>query len=179
MAVTILGIDVSLTCTGLAVAKFGTITETFAVKTKPSGDSLLDRNNRIGDIFLGVQDFIASVRPALAVIEAPSLASKYGQPHERSGVWWGIVTELHNRQIPVAEVAPTARAKYGTGKGNAAKADVHAAVKARYARLDLPIKTNDEADAVILAAMGARHLGQPVDDVSDDQLAAMEKVAWP
>ena len=76
-------------------------------------------------------------------------------------------------------MTPTARAKYGTGKGNAAKDAVLAAVIRRYPAVD--VTGNDEADALILAAMGARHLGIPLElsPVPGPCLDALLKVRWP
>ena len=177
---TVVGIDLSLTCTGIAIAKYGTITETTTVKSKGArGDSLEDRRMRLLGIRMGIEEILHPRRRTidLIVIEAPSFGSVGGSQHDRSGLWWQLVDEWIDYGI--AQVTPMQRAKYGTGKGNSAKADVHAAVKANYAREDLPIRTNDEADAVLLAAMGARHLERPVDVVTPEQLAAMDKVDWP
>ncbi|GMA22268.1 hypothetical protein GCM10025864_44320 [Luteimicrobium album] len=52
-----------------------------------------------------------------------------------------------------------------------------AAVIRRHPTVD--ITGNDEADALILAAMGARHLGHPIDDVPATHLAAMNGGQWP
>jgi hypothetical protein len=68
--------------------------------------------------------------------------------------------------------------KYATGKGMIAKDAVLAAVVRRYVGID--VTCNDEADALILAAMGARHLGQPIEDsLPLTHLAAMDNVHWP
>lgn len=86
---------------------------------------------------------------------------------------------LGTRNVPVAQVAPTQRAKYATGSGRAEKKVVLAAAKELYG-LDFP--TDDEADAAILAAIGSRYLGEPCE--SDNGLLAarteiVEKIAWP
>lgn len=178
---TVLGIDLSLTSTGLAVAEQGRIVSTYVIKSSgKKGDGLTEMNRRISEIVAGIRSIVDRTGPKFAVLEAPSFGSKFGSPDERAGLRWRVINLLVVRQIPIAEVSPRSRAKYGTGNGNSKKPEVHAAVKANYATANLPIKTNDEADAVILAAMGARHLGQPVELVlPDGALESMEKVAWP
>jgi crossover junction endodeoxyribonuclease RuvC len=182
--VTVLGIDLSLTCTGLAIAEFtlpweGRIAWTGTVKTPPSGNALDARTLRLRDIRNQCEAAVMRYNPVLAVIEAPSFGSVHGAAHDRSGLWWLVVDMLFLRSIPTAQVAPTARAKYGTGKGNAPKDQVHKAVQTNYGTDDLPIRTNDEADALLLAAMGARHLGQPVELwLPTGAIDAMEKVKW-
>ena len=179
---TVLGIDLSLTQTGLAVTLLNRLHWTGTVKTTGTrSDTLYQRTERLRDIRNLVEAAVMRYEPVLAVIEAPSYGSSFGSSHDRSGLWWLIVDMLYLRSVPTAMVAPMQRAKYATGNGRSEKKEVHAYVKARYARDDLPIKTNDEGDAVLLAAMGARHLGHPVErgDLDESLLSAMEKVVWP
>jgi crossover junction endodeoxyribonuclease RuvC len=176
----VLGIDLSLTSTGLALANFGTITWTAAVKTGPSGNAIDDRVLRLRDIRNQVESAVMRYLPDLAVIEAPSFGSAHGAAHERSGLWWLVADMLYLRHVTTVQISPKQRAMYGTGNGNADKKNVHAAVKATYGRPDLPIATNDEADAVLLAAMGSRWRGKPVESALPPRAElAMEKVAWP
>lgn len=178
---TVLGIDLSLTCTGLAIARGGRIDWTGTVKTVGKrADDLDHRTMRLRDIRRLIEGAVLRYEPVLAVIEAPSFGSVHGSSHDRSGLWWMVMDMLYLRSVPVAQVAPTQRAKYGTGNGRADKKDVHATVQANYATDDLPIKTNDEADAVLLAAMGARYLGQPVELwLPVGAIDAMVKIEWP
>jgi crossover junction endodeoxyribonuclease RuvC len=63
------------------------------------------------------------------------------------------------------------------GKGNAAKADVVREVTRRF---DWFVGGEDEADAVVLAAMAAERAGAPMEPMPKAQRdAAMAKVAWP
>lgn len=177
----VLGIDLSLTSTGLALIEDGEIVWTRAVKTTGKrDDDLIDRHTRLAAIGRGIRNAITGPID-LVVVEAPSFGSVHGSAHDRSGLWWRVVDMMVDFGFPVAQVTPKQRAKYATGNGNSDKKEVHAAVLAQYARDDLPIKTNDEADAVLLAAMGARFLGEAVDtgDLLKSQLDAMEKIKWP
>jgi crossover junction endodeoxyribonuclease RuvC len=80
--------------------------------------------------------------------------------------------------LVVVEVSPTCRARYATGRGNASKDDVLSAVVRRYSGVD--VNGNDEADSLVLAALGARWLGCPIDDpMPKANLEAMKGVHWP
>jgi crossover junction endodeoxyribonuclease RuvC len=117
----------------------------------------------------------------LVVVEGPAYASDVGKAHDRSGLWWLVVARLTANRIPVVEVTPAQLKLYALGKGSGAETDkehVLAAVIRRY--LDVNVTGNDEADALILAAMGARHLGFPIEPtLPEAHLHAMTKVAWP
>lgn len=171
---TVVGLDLSLTSTGYAVVgddrrEVGTIPS----KGK-AGATLIERNARLLGI---VSEIVRVTRDAeLIVIEAPAYSRSNPGMHDRSGLWWITVDALLT-SAPVVEVAPSARAKYATGRGNASKDQVLAAVVRRYP--DFDVTSNDEADALILAAMGRRALGQPIDDMPQAHLAGMSKVAWP
>ena len=180
----LIGIDLSLTSTGICVVNDGSITELDTIKSSgKKGDSITQRGDRMNWI---VEELVLThlfwENADLAVIEAPSYGSSFGSAHDRSGLWWLVVREIQGRGIPLALVSPQGRAKYGTGKGNSKKPEVYAAVKANYAELvPRPIKNNDEADAVLLACIGSRYLGYPVEPVSPGEanLASLTGVHWP
>jgi len=195
-----------LTSTGLAVVKAGQIVKVDHVSTKgKKEDDLLTRHRRLVWISSQVLTQVHEVSADLVVIEGPSMSSQYGHPHDRSGLWWMLVDSLIAMDVPVAVVPPSCRMKYATGKGNVGKDLVLSAVVRRYGRA-LPtnvarppfaispiadeqppsapvVNTNDEADAVVLAAMGARYLAEPVEPLEADlpktHRAGMDGVAWP
>lgn len=174
----IVGLDLSLTSTGIAFAHEYRILHTEAVKsTGKRGDSLSEREARIYDIVMRVRGAVTRYEPVLAVIEAPSFGSQHGSAHDRSGLWWGIVRMLGLRSIPVAQVAPTQRAKYATGNGRAEKKVVHAEAIELYSLFSAC--TDDEGDAAILAAIGSRYLGEPCEPDSDYRLELVKALAWP
>lgn len=181
----IAGIDLSLTSTGIARACFEAadgheLMYPFVRRVKSTGNagaSLDDRWKRLASLVGTIADEVADA--TLVVIEGPSFGqARQGGQHDRAGLWWLLVNELREIcKMPVAEVPPSVRAKYATGAGNAGKDAVLAATVKRYP--DWDITGNDVADAVILAAMGARHLGQPIDSLPQIHLSAMTKVRWP
>lgn len=112
----------------------------------------------------------------LAVIEAPAFSKNNGMAHERAGLWWLLFHALTQRACPVLVIKPNLRAKYATGRGNAGKDEVMLAASRRYPTA--AITNNNESDAVVLAAMGARMRGEPVDQVPAGHQAAMKTLAY-
>jgi Holliday junction resolvasome RuvABC endonuclease subunit len=172
----VIGVDPSLTCTGVAHVDEGGAVSVMRIPT--AGDGSLD------DIRLRVRLIVGSVlrfaptSGLLSVIEAPYIPQHgSGQVLERAWLFGMLVDQLALRG-QVAQVRAKTRAKYGSGNGNAAKPEVRAAVRAAFP--GLRIRDDNEADALALAAMGARHLGSPIDGLpSKAQSAAMLAVAWP
>jgi crossover junction endodeoxyribonuclease RuvC len=185
-AMLVVGIDLSLTSTGLAAIRWGdldaprsTSIYTRRIQSKGRADaSLYDRMDRVRDLRRRITDETGAAD--LVVIEGPSYAQKSAaSAHDRAGLWWQIVDEVEDLYgCAVAEVPPTNRIKYATGKGNAGKDQVLAAVVKRY--LDVDVTGNDVADSLILAAMGARYLGHPIEtSLPQTHLDAMTKIRWP
>lgn len=103
------------------------------------------------------------------------MASKFGHPHDRSGLWWLVVAQL---QVPVMEVPPSIRMKYATGKGQAQKDDVLTFVLRRYPEIEF--RGNDQADALVLAAIGRRVMQAPIEEfLPQSHLDALNKVRLP
>lgn len=165
-----------LTCLPLRVTSKAPTTARSASTGKPTPPTLGQRAARLERIADSVLSYC--IGADLVVVEQPAYSRTAGSMHDRSGLWWLVVSQLLRQSIPVAEVAPTARAKYATGNGGAGKDHVLASVVRRYA--DVEVSGNDEADALVLAAMGARHLGRPLEErIPATHLTAMTKVVWP
>lgn len=174
------GIDPSLTATGIAIIDLDQPDElrTETIASKGHRDApVVTRLARLR--YLADSIAIATQQAGLAVIEYPTLSQgRQGGHLDRHGLWWMIIDRLHFNRTPIAVVTASGRAKYATGKGNASKDEVLLAVAKRYLNAD--VKTNDEADALILAAMGARYLGHPIEEhLPQTHLAAMAGAEWP
>jgi len=179
----VVGIDLSLTATGLADlnldrGKFINVS-TFGTKGKRD-DNYKKRGDRLA---LMAETIVAwatagTYDPALVAVEGPSIGSKGGSQFDRSGLWWLVVSTLQGMDIPVLVVPPKTRAKYATGNGNSGKDVVVAHVIEQYGHLyGERIKNDNEADAMVLAAMGARYLGHVIDDdLPSSNLSAMSGV---
>jgi Holliday junction resolvasome RuvABC endonuclease subunit len=174
----VIGIDPSLTGMGWALIDTQDILaiECGTVSSKPTGPAIYARFIRARFMARFISELVFDNIPVdLAVIEAPAYASRTGHAHDRSGLWWQIVAEFHSKGVPLLEVPPTTRAKYGSGKGNASKDTVLASAIRGYPQA--PISNNNEADAVILAAIGARMLGEPIEDhPTKVQISALDKL---
>lgn len=164
------GLDISLTGTGIA-----TLGGTSRVPTTGRRrDTIVQRNARMAHITDAVLTAVGIVD--LACVEGPSHHSVGGSVWDRGGLWWRIVAALCARDIPVAIVPPTSRAKYATGNGAARKTAVLEAARHRYGAI---VDTDDEADALVLRAMGLDWLGQPLATVPDTHRVTLAGVQWP
>jgi hypothetical protein len=165
------GLDISLTGTGIATLGGTTRVPT----TGRRKDTIVQRNARMKHITDTVLIEVGHVH--LACVEGPiAYSAPGGSTWDRGGLWWRIVAALLEREIPVAVISPTARAKYATGSGASRKAAVLEAAQRRYGAI---LPTDDEADALILRAMGMEWLGTPLAQVPDGHRAALAGVQWP
>jgi len=172
------GLDLSLTSTGVALISDTLCITLRRVQSKGSRiDTLDQRWMRLATLTDDVCSAVVSLGvPQLVVVEGPSYHSTGAGTHDRSGFWWLVVDRLA-AITDVAEVPPASRTKYLVGKGNASKDEVLAAAVRRYR--DVDITCNDVADAVGLAAMGARAMGLPIEkSLPATNAEACKKIAW-
>lgn len=197
------GLDISLGSTGVAIiddtqVETVKVTRVLSEPAKrldgqaPSLDERSDRivrvRNRVVQLLGGLPSGVRGIPrfPELVVVEGPSYGSPQGA-HEIGWNWGSIVDVLRLNGIPVVEVSPPQVKQYATGSGatsgpnKVTKEMVIAAVQARYGDAGASIRQNDEADALILAAIGARYLGHPIEGAppSPAHLAALKKIRWP
>lgn len=170
----VLGVDLSLTSTGLAgiaVESEGQVhVETERVQPRTKG------HDRLEEILTTVVR--AAVTAQLVVLEGLAFAA-HDTGRQQAGLSWLLRHELWREGVPVALVPPANRIQYALGKGVGGKDLVLAAAVLRY-REHVTLDGNDTADAMVLAAMGSRHLGRSVEDgLSAKHLAALGKVVWP
>jgi len=165
------GLDISLTGTGISTLGGTTRVPT----TGRRRDTLLERHARMRHITSRVLEEVGAVD--LACVEGPvSYQTPGGSTWDRGGLWWRIVAALLERDIPVAVIPPTSRAKYATGSGASRKTAVLEAARSRYGAI---LETDDEADALVLRAMGLHWLEQPLAEVPDGHRAALAGCQWP
>lgn len=170
----VLGIDLSLTSTGLAAVGWNpqgqAEVETGRVRSRLAG------HDRLEEILAVV---VRTARTAeLVVIEGLAFAA-HDTGRQNAGLNWMVRHELWRHGIAVALCPPANRIQYALGKGVGSKDAVLAAAVLRY-REHVTLTGNDEADAMILAAMGSRHLGRPLEEeLPARSLEALRKIEWP
>lgn len=172
----VLGLDPSLTCTGVALVD--TVTgevHTRRVIAANQGASLIARRNRIRKALDGI---LAPVPPRLAVtvVEVPHSRQQFGAQNERVALYWMLVDQLIARG-PVVEVAPAQRAKLATGNGRASKDDVVAAMTARHPGVRIP--DDNVADALALADAGVAWATGDQTLFNPGQAETFGRLAWP
>lgn len=156
----VVGLDLSLTATGVATIYQDGLGDADTVASKTMGGLLYGRTVRLNSLEVKIHQAVPM--NAIVAIETPAHNQTSGHHHDRSGLWWLVVSGLIGSGHTVYEVATTQVKKYATGKGNASKMEVMAAAIKRYPQFD--IANDNEADAVILAAFLRRALGHPIEE---------------
>lgn len=172
----VVGIDLSLTATGLAAVTSDGMHEASTVKSSGKrGDTLVQRAGRIDEIVFRVNDFACHWRADLVVIEGPSIMSKGGSSWDRAWLWGTVVEDLLSTGVAVCP--PTVLKKWAAGKGNADKAAVAVGVSRLWREIECD--SDNEWDALALASMGSQRLGFGVVPDRAHHAACLEKVEWP
>lgn len=175
---TAIGIDPSLTKTGLASITEAGVVETLLVKTDATV-GLQAMAERIRYIVGRTVRFVP--RGSLVLIEemyVPQGGKQAGRVLERAWLWGLVADQLFRLDCEVVVVGAKQRAKLATGNGNADKQEVTAMVRDRFPGVHIP--DDNVADAVALAAAGARWAGYPADGaLTKKQTDAMAALAWP
>jgi crossover junction endodeoxyribonuclease RuvC len=165
----ILGLDLSLASTGVA-SNAGWVGR---IVTKP--DEKWGAFGRLRHIRAEVMDHARGAD--LVVVESLAISSQTGQHLTRAGMWHLVMDAVDAAGIPWAQVSIAHLKQYATGKGNASKDLVLSSVIRRFPAVE--VAGNDEADALVLAAMGADHYGAAMVEMPQAQRAALRKVKWP
>lgn len=172
----IVGLDLSLTATGIAVVTKtdrGYRLTASTVTSKGRRDaSVLERDARLRELEAGIVHH--AVGAELVVIEAPFSGVRGGSPIDRDGLHWIVYRALIARGVPLALIPPTSLKLAIAGAGNADKAAVSSAVTKMWP--DLEIGSSDVADAAGLAHLGAVHWGWGVRTLERHKQV---KAEWP
>lgn len=172
----VVGIDLSLTATGLAAVTSESMYETTSVKsTGKRGDTLIQRAMRIEKIVDATNHFATRWRADLIVIEGPSIMSKGGSNWDRAWLWGSVVEVLLSSGVAV--VPPTVLKKWAAGKGNADKAAVAVGIARLWDQFEC--ESDNEADALGLASMGSQWLQLGVVAERAHHADCLTKAEWP
>lgn len=176
-APTVVGLDTSLTATGIASSHGWCELAGYTDKKRPITKlPHAERVNALVRLAGEVLDLVG--HPDMVVIETPAYAQSGGGAHERGWLWWELYRRLASREVPVALVTPQQRMLYATGKGSGGKGGVIDAVARRWPAFTT--NGNDNlADAVALMAAGMDALGHALVPMPAANRAALNAVAWP
>ena len=178
----IIGIDQSLTSTGLVVLRDGQVELAETTKNEPKLGTV-ERvrliRERINDIIFSrktgrktKEGFPYWQAPDLIVIEGFSFNSKGRSVFDIAYLGWRIREDLERLRtddgIPWLEVPPSQLKKFATGQGNANKEII---LQQAYKRWGYETHDNNVADAYVLAQIGRAYLGE-----TDDLTAFQQEV---
>lgn len=165
---TVVGLDLSLTSTGISFAD-----RTFTIKPEASMGVA-----RLAEIQQRVAQEVGFLLNPRVVLEGYSFASKGAYAHETGELGGVVKLRLWELHIPWVHVPPTVRAKFAAGRGNASKGEVVSAVSARTGIVWTGSGATDECDAWVLQEMGLAYLGEPRYTWPAAQLAVLKSVDW-
>lgn len=160
----VIGIDPSLTSTGIVVLRNGVLEQAVTTKNEPKLGTL-ERvrlvNQSIKSVVNNLTDDANSEwkAPKIIVIEGFSYGSKGRGVFDIAYLGWRIREELEayrvEDDVPWLEVSPSQLKQFATGKGNANKEIVLQQV---YKRWGVELSDNNQADAYVLAQIGRAYL---------------------
>lgn len=165
----ILGLDVSLTSTGLCHGGKASCIVPEKGKKGPERLSIVSRT---------ILDRINSMGIEFVVIEGYSFASRNSQAHSIGELGGCIRMLLWENGVPFSEVPPTSRAKFATGKGNAGKTEVISAISSKTGLVFSGAGADDECDAWVLEQMGLARLGISNFSWTKEQMSGLDKIDW-
>lgn len=168
------GLDLSLTSTGVAIIHGDKVTVDRLVSRPKPSPTTGDQASRIAHIASELITRIPLSHQTFVGVEGPSYASTGSGAHILGGLWWCVRAQLEAYGLDTIVIPPASVKKYATGKGNAAKDEVLAAIIRRYP--DVEVRGNDEADALAIAMLTARYHGHPADDVARANLDAVKGI---
>lgn len=169
----VVGLDLSLAATGIAGPDGTQVVQS----TGHKGDTLTQRAARLLTLRTHIATTVEASGAELVTVEAPSFGQqRQGGTHDRSGLWWLVVTQILAAGIEVIEVPPASIKKYATGSGVAKKPDIRMAIFKRYG---LDIADDNEADAFVLRAIGLDLLGHPLVELPAAHRQALAKLPRP
>jgi crossover junction endodeoxyribonuclease RuvC len=167
----VLGVDLSLSSTGLAIGGAAT-----RFRTSPRDGAPAERRARIAahvaNTATGLTDWHQAGDVDLVVIEGLNMHS-VGDTAALAMLHGVVLDRLADVGIQPAMVAPSLLKKWACGRGNANK---DAMVAAARDQLGYTGRSDDEADARWLEHVGLALLGQPV---TAERAALLAGVQWP
>jgi len=172
----VVGVDASLSCTGIVVGDSPQSFIASAVKIKPMGKDMRNKFIRLKTIVNWVMEHLKDVQEPIIFIEGYGFASQSAVAQAELGgmLRVGLLSVLgeHGRLI---EVPPTSIKLFVAEHGHAKKPMIAEWVKKRW---DVAFKTDDECDAYGIWRFGRAYLGIDT-GLSAKQAESVDKVKNP
>ena len=112
------------------------------------------------------------------VVEGYAFAKRTSHAHAQGELGGVLRMNWFENDWPFIEVPPTKRAKFATGKGNAGKSEVVAAVALKRGELIEGKGLEDMTDAWVLREMALAHFGSSDYTWGGKHLEALDNVEW-
>ncbi|BDH04865.1 hypothetical protein [Streptomyces seoulensis] len=173
LGVRIMGLDVSITSTGVARVDGST----FRIKTR-----LKDRHKRVTQIRDRLAIEVAEQRPHLAVIEdLPMITGRMSIANLKAiaGLHGVVLSVFIDADVPWAYIPPSTLKAFACDNGKADKADMQAAAYLADGVEFADDKGGDQADAWWLRAAGYDWAGRPLFTMPQAQRDYLSKGEWP
>ena len=159
----VIGLDLSLTGTGVAAIAVDTAELSTAVHASPppATENLTGHVARHRQLADGIVAQVVAADPILAVIEGLQFSVKMRDSSltRRGFLWWAVIEGLCSAGVPVMEVTPQQIKQFATGKGNASKSEMVAAYAKAWPDAPMGRNVEDRADAAHAAALGSAWVG--------------------
>ena len=147
-----LGLDLSLTGTGLVILEDGKITKRHLIKSKPVGDLPISELIRIQKIVEEIKTNIEGKKIDIAVIEGLAFMARNATALvQLSALNYMTRGLLAGMKLPFVIIAPTSLKKFATGSGGSKKDVMLIEV---FKRWGVTILNDNENDAYCLAKVG-------------------------
>ncbi len=174
-----IGIDPSLTGTGIVVLIDGRLEEKALIKTKPDVEKTpVNELKRLLNIVLKIDSIIGKYvqYTEMVAIEGLSFGARNTTALiQLSGLNYLIRKLLYELNIPFTIVAPTTLMKFGTGKGNAQKDLVMMEI---YKRYSVTLTNDNEADAYAMARIADALVREVKLTVPQKEVIELLKKQW-
>ena len=161
------GIDLSLTSTGVSIDE-----NVFAIRSKLRG------HERLIEIRDELINKLVNSKVEIVALEGYSFSSRFSHAHSIGELGGVVKVALAEAGIKLVIIPPTNRAKFATGRGNAPKDEVMAAVLEMHP-IDYQPGLDDLCDAWILEQMIRYILGERKLTLSEKQLSALSAIEYP
>jgi hypothetical protein len=159
----IVGLDLSLTATGIAHWEGDAIAKLTTVSSSPK----ISDEARLEDLDQAIFDRIphgfpggTGAKAELVVIEGLSFGSNTGSHSLRDGLHWLIRYGLHQIHLPMLIVPPMSLKKFILGPTKKGDNTKELMIREVWRKYGVEARDNNQADAAALAILGAAYLGR-------------------